>query len=125
MEARGAIAIRGDGAQREILLEAWIGTLMKHGVVINEAEECKSVKRAIDGDYFIVETEKGEKREPCSYRTRRVVLAVGNRGAPMRLGAPGVGMKRKRNGHSEDRDPYGFAKPHGLKYDQNVGTRGG
>jgi len=24
MEARGAIAIRGDGAQREILLESWI-----------------------------------------------------------------------------------------------------
>src|SRR5258708_27400435 len=125
MEARGAIAIRGDGAQREILLESWIGTMMKHGVVINEAEECKTVKRATDGDYFIVETEKGEKREPCSYRTRRVVLAVGNRGAPMRLGASGEGMRITRKVHSEDRLIYGLSKPPELKQKKIIVGGGG
>jgi thioredoxin reductase len=125
MESRGAIAIRGDGAQREILLESWIGTMMNQGVVINEAEECKTVKRATDGDYFTVETEKGEKREPCSYRTRRVVLAVGNRGAPMRLGAPGEGMTITRNGHSEDRVLYGLSNPDDLKQKKIVVVGGG
>jgi len=64
MEARGAIAIRGDGAQREILLESWIGTKMKHGVVINEGEECKTVKPRTDGDYLSFEP----KREKSANR---------------------------------------------------------
>src|SRR5712692_3456582 len=125
MESRGAIAIRGDGAQREILLESWIGTMMKHGVVINEAEECKTVKRATDGDYFIVETEKGEKREPCSYRSRRVVLAVGNRGAPMKLGAPGEDTRLAQNGQSEDKVVYALSNPDDFKQKKIVVVGGG
>jgi thioredoxin reductase len=125
MEARGGVRADGAGTQRETLLETWIGTMMSHGVVINEHEECKAVKRATDGDYFVVETEKGEKREPCSYRVRRVVLAVGNRGAPMRLGAPGEGMKIERNGHSEDRVLYGLSNPADLKQKKIVVVGGG
>ncbi len=111
MAARGGIAINGDGDQRERLLESWVGAMMSNGVVINEHEECKTVKRATDGDYFIIETEKGEKREACSYRSRRVVLAVGNRGAPMRLGATGEGMKITRDGGSEDKVVYALSNP--------------
>jgi len=125
MEARGGIAINGNGDQRERLLESWIGTMMSHGVVINEHEECKTVKRATDGDYFIIETEKGEKREPCSYRSRRVVLAVGNRGAPMKLGAPGEGGKIARNGQSEDKVLYAFSNPDDFKQKKIVVVGGG
>src|SRR2546426_12296607 len=63
MEARGAIPTSGDGDQRERLLDSWLGTMMNHGVVINEQEECKTVKRATDGDYFVIETEKGDQHE--------------------------------------------------------------
>src|SRR5438128_821641 len=125
MEARGGIAINGDGDQRESLLESWMGTMMNQGVVINEHEECKTVKRATDGDYFIIETEKGEKREPCSYRARRVVLAVGNRGAPMKLGAPGEGMRVGRNGQSEDKVVYALSNPDDFKQRKIVVVGGG
>jgi len=125
MAARGGIAINGNGDQRERLLESWTGTMMSHGVVINEHEECKSVKRATDGDYFIIETEKGETREPRKYPTRRVVLAVGNRGAPMRLGVPGEGMKIARNGHSEDRVLYALSSPDDFMQKKIVVVGGG
>ncbi len=125
MEARGGIAINGDGDQRESLLESWMGTMMNQGVVINEHEECRTVKRATDGDYFIIETEKGEKREPCSYRTRRVVLAVGNRGAPMRLGVTGEGMRIARNGLSEDKVVYSLSNPDDFKQKKIVVVGGG
>jgi len=125
MAARGGVRVDGPGTQRETLLETWLGTMMRHGVVINEQEECKTVKRATDGDYFIIETEKGKQREPCSYRARRVVLAVGNRGAPMRLGAAGEGMKITRNGHREDRVLYGLSNPEDLKRKKIVVVGGG
>jgi thioredoxin reductase (NADPH) len=125
MAARGGIATNGDGDQRERLLDSWVGTMMNQGVVINEHEECKTVKRATDGDYFIIETEKGEKREPCSYRTRRVVLAVGNRGAPMRLGVTGEGGKIARNGRSEDKVVYALSNPDDFKQKKIVVVGGG
>jgi len=119
MEARGAIPIAGAGDQRERLLESWVGTMMNQGVVINEREECKTAKRATDGDYFIVETEKG------SYRARRVVLAVGNRGAPMRLGVTGEDMKLARNGHREDKVRYALSNPNDFKQKKLVVVGGG
>jgi thioredoxin reductase (NADPH) len=125
MEARGGIAINGDGDQRERLLESWTGTMVTHRVVINEHEECKTVKRATDGDYFIVETEKGEKRELVTYRTRRVVLGVGNRGAPMRLGAIGEDKRIARNGRSEDKVVYALSNPDDFKQKKIVVVGGG
>jgi thioredoxin reductase (NADPH) len=128
MEARGAIAIEGDGGQREGLLESWMSTMMSQGVIINEHEECKTVKRATDGDYFIVETEKGEQgeqREQRSYRARRVVLAVGNRGAPMRLGVPHEDMKVTNNGPSEDKVLYALSNPDDFKRKKIVVVGGG
>ena len=125
MKARGGVRADGAGTQRETLLELWLGTMMSQGVAINEHEECKTVKRATDGDYFIVETEKGENREPCSYRARRVVLAVGNRGAPMKLGAPGEGMRIGRNGRSEDKVVYALSNPDDFKQRKIVVVGGG
>src|SRR6266849_4298591 len=76
MNARGPIVIMGAGSQREDILESWLGTMLSHGVVINEKESCKAVKRAEDGDYFIVQTEKGVAREVTRYRARRVILGL-------------------------------------------------
>src|SRR5215208_3737312 len=86
MEARGAVPIQGDGIQRENLLDSWLETMTTHGVVVNEHEECKAITRATDGDYFTIQTTRGEKEEPHTYTARCVVLAMGARGAAMRLG---------------------------------------
>ncbi|HYJ47104.1 MAG TPA: NAD(P)-binding domain-containing protein, partial [Pyrinomonadaceae bacterium] len=115
MESRGGIEVEGAGDQREAILDSWLGTMMKTGVQINEAESCKAIKRAEDGDYFTIKTEKGLQREAVTYRARRVIIAIGNRGTPMRLGAPGEDLKISRNGHSEDKVMYKLTNPEEFK----------
>ncbi len=122
MGARGAIPIHGDGEQRENLLDACNATMILNGIEIHEHEECKSVKRATDGDYFIIET---EKQEPCTYTARRVVLAMGNRGAPMKLRVPGEEMKLTRNGDSDDRVAYALSDPDKFKKKKIIVVGGG
>ncbi|MBA2733236.1 MAG: NAD(P)-binding domain-containing protein [Acidobacteria bacterium] len=125
MEARGGIRVAGAGEQRERILESWLGTMMSNGVVINEEESCKVVKRAPDGDYFTVQTEKEKTREHFTYQARRVVLALGNRGTPMRLGVPGEEIKITRNGNLEDKVIYKLSNPEEFKRRKIVVVGGG
>ena len=125
MESRGGIAVNGAGDQREAILESWFNTMMKAGVSINESESCKAVKRAEDGDYFTVKTEKGLQREAREYRARRVILAIGNRGTPMKLGAPGEELKISRNGHVEDKVMYKLTNPDEFKRRRVIVVGGG
>ncbi len=115
MPSRGSISVEGLGEQRERILDQWLGTMSSHGVVINEGESCKSVKRAEDGDYFTVQTERGVEKEKVTYRTRRVVLALGTRGTPMKLRLPGEEMKVTRDGRTEDKVKYKLADPASYK----------
>jgi thioredoxin reductase (NADPH) len=125
MEARGGISVAGAGDQRESILHLWMGTMMKAGVAINESESCKAITRAEDGDYFTVSTEKGVKREPATYTARRVVIAIGNRGTPMKLGVPGEEMKITRNGRAEDKVLYKLTNPEDFKRRKVVIVGGG
>jgi thioredoxin reductase (NADPH) len=111
MNSRGTIAVEGAGEQREKILESWTETMKNNGVSINEGEGCKSVGKADDGDYFVVQTEKGSEREKVSYRARRVVLALGNRGTPMKLKVPGEEMKIMRDDRTEDKVKYKLIDP--------------
>ncbi|MDQ1610592.1 MAG: hypothetical protein QOG00_523 [Pyrinomonadaceae bacterium] len=112
MESRGGIAVDGAGLQREVILETWAGTMMQNGVTVNENESCKSVKKAEDGgDYFVVQSEQGVAKDKKTYRARRVVLALGNRGTPMKLRLPGEEMKVTRDGQSEDKVKYKLTDP--------------
>jgi thioredoxin reductase len=109
MQSRGAIDVPGDGLQREVLLEMWKRTMLERGVRVNEQEGCKSVARATDGDYFVVETEAGAAKEQRSYRARRIVLALGNRGTPMKLGVKGEDLKVVLGGREERKVQYKLA----------------
>ena len=115
MDSRGKIAVNGAGEQREKILENWIGTMKSSGVAINESESCKKVSKAEDGDYFVVHTESGLERLKKSYRARRVVLALGNRGTPMKLKVPGEEIKITREGRIEDKVRYKLTDPEGYK----------
>jgi len=66
---------------KEKLLEFWQGVLQKTGLKINFYERMETIKP--DGQGFIVKTSKGE------YRTRAVLLTIGRRGTPRKLGVPG------------------------------------
>jgi thioredoxin reductase len=112
MESRGGIAVDGAGLQREVILETWANTMEQNGVTVNENESCKSVKKAEDGgDYFVIQTEQGVAKDKQTYRARRVVLALGNRGTPMKLRLPGEEMKVTRDGQTEDKVKYKLTDP--------------
>lgn len=115
MESRGTIAVNGPGEQREKILDSWNSAMQSNGVVINEGESCKKVEKASDGDFFHVQTEKGLEREKTTYKARRIILALGNRGTPMKLRLPGEEMKVTRNGRSEDKVKYKLTDPDAYK----------
>jgi thioredoxin reductase len=115
MEARGGVRPAGAGAQREAILAEWARALRETGVRVNESESCKSVKRAEDGDYFVVQTERGAEKSRVTYNARRVVLALGNRGTPMKLRVPGEEMKVTRDGRTEDKVKYKLTDPEAYK----------
>ncbi|MDT7808264.1 MAG: hypothetical protein QOJ70_2077 [Acidobacteriota bacterium] len=111
MEPRGGVRPEGAGAQREAILEEWTRAMRETGVRVNELESCKSVKKAEDGDYFIIQTEQGPEKTRVTYNARRVVLALGNRGTPMKLKLPGEEMKVTRDGKSSDKVMYKLSDP--------------
>jgi len=115
MESRGGVRPVGAGAQREAILDEWTRALREAGVTVNESESCRSIKRAEDGDYFIVRTERGVEKTEVTYRARRVVLALGNRGTPMKLKVPGEELKVTRDGRTEDKVKYKLTEPDGYR----------
>src|SRR5262249_526343 len=77
------------------------------------------------GDYFTIETAKGDKHESRGYTARRVVLALGARGAPMKLRVPGEEMKISRNGSTEDKVRYALSNPDDFKRKKLIVVGGG
>jgi len=66
---------------KEELLDFWQGVEKKTGVKINYQERVDAVEST--GDGFVVRTSKAE------YQTRSVLLSIGRRGTPRKLGVPG------------------------------------
>jgi len=66
---------------KERLLEFWLDIIEKTGIRINYNERMENVTPTEGG--FIVKTSKGE------YKTRTVLLAIGRRGTPRKLGVAG------------------------------------
>jgi thioredoxin reductase/NAD-dependent dihydropyrimidine dehydrogenase PreA subunit len=66
---------------KEALLEFWQDAERKTDIKINYKERVEDVTR--DGDNFTVKTSK------TTYQTRSVLLAIGRRGSPRKLGVPG------------------------------------
>lgn len=93
------------------ILAAWNKAIEHSGVRIRNGEGCKKITKATDGDYFAIATQKKEHNEPGHYRARRVILALGLRGTPMRLGGPG----QRLTGETEDRVSYKLTKPAEFK----------
>ncbi len=113
------------GDQRERILSVWLGGLREKGVKINEHESCKAVKKADDGDYFIVQTERGDSKTLSTYTARRVVLAIGLRGAPNKLRLPNEEMKISVNGRAENKVLYSLSNPDAYRGKNLIVVGGG
>jgi len=68
-------------ASKEALLEFWQAVVKKAGLKIRFDERMDAIERS--GGGFVVKTTRGV------YTTRAVLLAVGRRGSPRKLGVPG------------------------------------
>ncbi|MFQ6022383.1 MAG: NAD(P)-binding domain-containing protein [Acidiferrobacterales bacterium] len=66
---------------KEALLEFWQGVEKKTGVKINYQERMEDISK--NGDGFVVKTTRR------TYETRAILLAIGRRGTPRKLGVPG------------------------------------
>ena len=71
---------------KEQLLEFWESVARKTDLRVNYGERLESVKRS--GDHFEVRTTKG------LHAARAVLLAIGRRGTPRKLGVPGEGLPK-------------------------------
>lgn len=91
VDTKGGIPLPGPGDSKENMLKGWLDAMMSNGVVINEEESCKDIKQE-DG-VFTVTTEKGKAKEKASYKARKIIIAIGNRGTPMKLRVPGEDLK--------------------------------
>ncbi|HEY6334192.1 MAG TPA: NAD(P)-binding domain-containing protein [Blastocatellia bacterium] len=91
VEAKGGIPIPGAGESKEKMIQDWLAVVTAQGLQIHEEETCSDIK--IDGGIFTVITEKGKAKARAVYSARRVILAIGNRGTPMKLGVPGEDIK--------------------------------
>jgi len=99
------------GDQRENILDVWLSNLSEKGVKINENESCKTVNRAEDGDYFEINTERGPDKLLQTYKARRVIIAIGLRGAPNKLRLPNEDLKIRIEGRDEQKVIYGLSNP--------------
>ena len=71
---------------KEKLLDFWHGIVAKTGMKLNYNERMEKITKLDNG--FVVKTSKGE------YQTRAVLLAIGRRGTPRKLGVPGEDLPK-------------------------------
>ncbi|HKY06145.1 MAG TPA: NAD(P)-binding domain-containing protein, partial [Blastocatellia bacterium] len=91
VEAAGGIPLAGAGEIKESLLESWMEAVRANELEIHDEESCKSITR--EGSVFQITTERGKLKQKSVYTARAVVLAIGNRGTPMKLRVPGEELK--------------------------------
>jgi len=91
VKVMGAIPLPDAPAPKEVIIQSWMETMRSHQLRINEFESCKNIEP--DGGAFVVTTEQDENMQKAQYKASRVILAIGNRGAPMRLKVPGEDLK--------------------------------
>jgi thioredoxin reductase (NADPH) len=73
--------VRMGEISKEKLLDFWHGAVKKTGLTIAFTEKMENIERSEDG--FVVKTNK------AAYSTRSVLLAIGRRGSPRKLGVAG------------------------------------
>ncbi len=73
--------VRMSEVSKEKLLEFWQDVVQRHGLQLSFKDAMQRVQS--DGDGFIVNATRGD------YRAKSVLLAIGRRGSPRKLGCPG------------------------------------
>ena len=72
---------------KEKLLAFWLELIEKHQLVINESEAMQDIERHSDGSFTLTSSKQ-------SYRTKTILLAIGRRGTPRKLGVEGEELSK-------------------------------
>jgi thioredoxin reductase (NADPH) len=113
------------GDQRENILRVWLGSLAEAGVRVNEFESCNGVTPVEGKDHFAIDTEVLADKSQRRYLARRVVLAVGLRGSPNRLGLPNEDMSVSVGGKLDPKVLYSLANSEDFRDKRIVIVGGG
>jgi putative YpdA family bacillithiol system oxidoreductase len=89
------------------LLQIWMDVLQKNQITINEQEKVESIQKI--NNHFLIKTDKDH------YTSNSVLLAIGRRGSPRKLGVPG---------EEKEKVAYRLLEPE-LIHNQNVLVVGG
>ncbi|MFQ5925830.1 MAG: NAD(P)-binding domain-containing protein [Terriglobia bacterium] len=87
-----------DDCPKEILLEGWYDAIEKFGLEVRENEEVKDIRRT-NGRFEVI-------TPAARYPARKIILAMGKRGNPRKLGAPGEHLPKV---HYKLTDPQQFS----------------
>lgn len=68
------------------LLNLWMEAIKKNNIKINEQEKVEEIER--EGEIFRVKTSRG------AYTTKTILLSIGRRGSPRKLGVPGENKEK-------------------------------
>lgn len=71
---------------KEVLMNFWNAAQQKSGVRVNVKERMENIDKVDDG--YVVHTHKGE------YHAKAILLAIGRRGSPRKLGVPGEELQK-------------------------------
>jgi predicted CXXCH cytochrome family protein len=91
VETQGVIPLQGVGGIKEEMLQWWYDVVKTCGLVIHEEESCRKIEP--NGRGFTVITEKDGGKARMTYQVRKIILAIGNHGSPMRLQVAGEDLK--------------------------------
>src|SRR5262249_7951945 len=91
VKVMGSIPLPDVPAPKEVIIQSWTEAMRSHRLRINEFESCVDIKP--DKGAFVVTTEQDNPKQRMLYKARRVILAIGNHGAAMRLKVPGEDLK--------------------------------
>ncbi|MEK7256510.1 MAG: NAD(P)-binding domain-containing protein, partial [Bacteroidota bacterium] len=69
------------------LLDLWVDALTSNDIAIRENTKVEGIQ--LEGDKFWVKTNRGDE-----FKTKTVLLAIGRRGSPRKLGVPGEGLEK-------------------------------
>ncbi len=74
--------------KKSVLIDLWNEVIKDNNIDIKENTKVKHIKSAASGSYS-VETENGQ-----SFHAKKVLIAIGRRGTPRKLGVPGEGLEK-------------------------------
>lgn len=94
---------------KEELIELWEDVVARSGLEVRTGETVESITRAADGQLTV-------QTDSRTYRTRRVILAIGRRGVPRKLGVPGEDAANVQ---------YSLREPEAYQGDQILVVGGG